>query len=129
MGPVILFVEDDDVFRRIVARALRAHGFAVREAPSSEAAVQALEQGLCPDLVLLDLNLPGRTGWDLLRGAWLAAAGAPPVVAVSATAPRSRWMEEFQLAGYLPKPFPLETLISCVERLTRPAASQVGVGG
>jgi CheY-like chemotaxis protein len=68
-------------------------------------------------VVLLDLNLPGDTGWDLLRGPWLAGAGSPPVVITSATAVSPKRLREFDVAGFLPKPFPLETLAATVARL------------
>jgi DNA-binding response OmpR family regulator len=113
----LLLVEDDESLRRIVARHLRGRGFAVEEAASSEDAVAVIDGGLRPALVLLDLNLPGDTGWDLLRGHALGAAGSPPVVITSATTVSPKRLVEFQVAGYLPKPFPLETLVSTVERV------------
>jgi DNA-binding response OmpR family regulator len=67
--------------------------------------------------VLLDLNLPGDTGWDLLRSPTYAGAGSPPVVVTSATTVSPRRLKEFQVAGYLPKPFPIETLVDTIERL------------
>ena len=100
-----------------LARHLRTRGFLVEEAPTAEAAEQALDGGLRPALVLLDLNLPGDTGWDLLRGGWIARAGSPPVVIASATTLSPRRLAEFGVAGYLPKPFPLETLLATIERL------------
>ncbi len=112
----LLIVEDDEGLRRIVARHLEAHGYVVAEAGTAEDAVSALAEGLRPNLVLLDLNLPGDTGWDLVRGPALAAAGSPPVVITSATTVSPRRLAEFNLAGYLPKPFPLETLVAIVER-------------
>lgn len=115
----VLLVEDDESLRRILARHLRTKGFAVEEAASAEEAQRALAGGLRPGLVILDLNLPGDTGWDLLRGTALAAAGSPPVVIASATAVNPRRLAEFGVAGYLPKPFPLETLVDTVERLAR----------
>ena len=116
----ILLVEDDESLRRVVSRHLRGLGYDVREAISAEEAVDALRAGLRPGLVLLDLNLPGDTGWDLLRRPELAHAGSPPVVITSATSVSPRRLEEFQVAGYLPKPFPLETLIATIERLLKP---------
>jgi CheY-like chemotaxis protein len=113
----ILFVDDDESLRGIVARALRALGREVVEAESAEDAVALLDGGLRPGLVLLDLNLPGDTGWGLLRGPALAAAGSPPVVVASATTVSPRRLAEFGCAGYLPKPFPLETLVATVDRL------------
>jgi DNA-binding response OmpR family regulator len=113
----LLLVEDDESLRRIVARHLRGRGFTVEEAASSEEAAAIVDGGLRPALVLLDLNLPGDTGWDLLRGPALSAAGGPPVVITSATTVSPKRLAEFHVAGYLPKPFPLETLVSTVERV------------
>jgi DNA-binding response OmpR family regulator len=120
-GAPILLVEDDDPLREILARHLRARGHDIREAGSAEDAVVALEAGLRPGLVLLDINLPGDTGWSLLRGATLAAAGNPPVIVASATTIDSRRLREYHVAGYLPKPFPLQTLLEAIERLTSPS--------
>jgi DNA-binding response OmpR family regulator len=113
----VLIVEDDESLRRIVSRHLRALGYVVDEASSVEGAVKALAGGLRPSVVILDLNLPGDTGWDLLRGPSLAAAGSPPVVITSATTVSPRRLAEFGCAGYLPKPFPLETLVATLDRL------------
>jgi len=113
----LLLVEDDDSLRLIVARHLRSHGFLVEEATTMEEAVARLGDGCRPSLVLLDLNLPGGTGWDLLRTSALADAGAPPVVITSATTVSPKRLAEFHVAGYLPKPFPLETLVQTVERV------------
>jgi DNA-binding response OmpR family regulator len=116
-GSQLLLVEDDESLRRIVARHLRSLGYDVEEAPSAEDALEGLGQGLRPALVLLDLNLPGGTGWDLLRDPALAKAGSPPVVITSATTVSPKRLTEFQVAGYLPKPFPLETLVATIERV------------
>jgi CheY-like chemotaxis protein len=122
-GAPILLVEDDDPLREILARHLRARGHEIHEAASAEDAVAALEAGLRPGLVLLDINLPGDTGWSLLRGNTLAAAGNPPVIVASATTVDPRRLREHSVAGYLPKPFPLQTLLEAIERLTTPSES------
>ncbi len=113
----VLLVEDDDSLRTIVARHLRGLGYEVVEAASAETAAEALRSRDRPGVVLLDLNLPGDTGWQLLRGPELAAAGNPPVVIASATPVSPRRLAEFACAGYLPKPYPLDTLVATVERL------------
>jgi len=122
----VLIVEDDDSLRLIVARHLRSRGFTVREASSAEDAADALAGGLRPDVVILDLNLPGDTGWDLLRGTALAAAESPPVVVTSATSVSPKLLAEFGCAGYLPKPFPLDTLEATIGRLMRPTEDSPG---
>ncbi len=113
----VLIVEDDESLRQIVTRHLRAQGYEVDEASSAEGAASAIEHGLRPAVVILDLNLPGDTGWDLLRGPALTTAGSPPVVITSATTVSPKRLAEFDCAGYLPKPFPLETLVATLERL------------
>jgi DNA-binding response OmpR family regulator len=120
-GAPILIVEDDDPLREILARHLRARGHQIHEAASAEDAVDALNAGLRPGLVLLDINLPGETGWSLLRGDALTAAGDPPVIVASATTIDPRRLREHRIAGYLPKPFPLQTLLEAIERLTSSA--------
>lgn len=116
----VLLVEDDESLRSILARHLRRSGYRIAEAASAEEAEHALVDGLRPGLVLLDVNLPGETGWDFLRGHALAAAGSPPVVVASATTINPRRLAEFGVAGYLPKPFPLATLVATLERLLHP---------
>jgi DNA-binding response OmpR family regulator len=117
----VLLVEDDESLRRILARHLRRHGFHVDEAPSAEDATQTLERGARPRVVVLDINLPGDNGWDLLRGPALVVAGSPPVIVASALTISPRRLAEFHVAGYLPKPFPIETLVATIERLANPA--------
>ena len=124
MPEPLLLVEDDESLRTTVARHLRRHGYAVTEADSTEAARAALANGLRPGLVLLDLNLPGDTGWELVRDGPLSQADGPPVVIVSAIPVSQRQLDEHRIAGYLPKPFPLETLLSMVDRTLRPTPAQ-----
>jgi DNA-binding response OmpR family regulator len=112
----LLLVEDDEALRRILARHLRGVGFVIVEAASAEEAADALQHGLRPGLVVLDVNLPGDTGWDLLRGRAMAEAGTPPVIVASALTIGARRLAEFGVAGYLPKPFALETLVAAVQR-------------
>lgn len=116
-GEPILLVEDDPALSGLLERYFRARGYRVEVAESAEQAEDALHAGLRPAVVILDVNLPGQTGWSLLRGASLAEAGAPPVIVATATAINPRKLTELGAAGYLPKPFPLETLRTTVERL------------
>ena len=122
----MLLVEDDESLRTIVGRHLRGQRFKVAEAASAEEAVATLTSGLRPDVVLLDVNLPGDTGWDLLRGPSLAAAESPAVVITSAGAVSPKLLAEFRCAGWLPKPFPMETLVDTLDRLIAQVESTEG---
>lgn len=117
----LLLVEDDQALRRILARHLRGVGIAVVEASCAEEATDVLQHGLRPALVILDVNLPGDTGWDLVRSSAMRRAGPPPVVIASAITISPRRLAEFGVAGYLPKPFALETLLQTVRRLIGPS--------
>ena len=127
----VLLVEDDLGLAGIVVRHLRARGHDARSAASAEDAVELLRSGFRPTVVLLDINLPGASGWSLLRGPELAAAGSPPVYVVSATSIPSARLREFDVAGFLPKPFALPTLVDVVERtpLTDDGTTEAVPGG
>ena len=64
---VILVVDDDEVSRRIVRRMLERAGHHVEEAEDGEAAIAALEAGMRPDCMVLDLMMPKVSGVDVLR--------------------------------------------------------------
>ena len=53
----------------------------------------------------------------MLRSPAFEAAGRPPVVIASAMTVSPARLREFGVAGYLPKPFPLETLVATLDRL------------
>jgi DNA-binding response OmpR family regulator len=113
----VLLVEDDEPLAGLLAAHLRARGYLVTVAPSAEAAVDHLGDGLRPDIVLLDINLPGETGWSVLRSDAFEAAGRPPVVVASAMSVSPAKLREFDVAGYLPKPFAMDTLGATLDRL------------
>jgi two-component system, OmpR family, response regulator len=113
----LLLIEDDEPLAGLLSAHLRAHGYTVTVAPSAEAAQDALASGPGPDLVVLDINLPGDTGWSVLRSDAYEAVGRPPVIVASAMAISPARLREFGVAGYLPKPFALDTLRSTLDRL------------
>ena len=113
----LLIIEDDEPLAGLLAAHLRAHGYAVTVAPTAEKAEALLGERAHPNLILLDINLPGETGWSVLRSAAYEAAGRPPVIVASAMAVSPARLREFGVAGYLPKPFALDTLRSTLDRL------------
>ena len=115
-GKRVLFVEDDSGLTGAVGRHLRARGHDVRVAASVPEALAMLVSGFRPDIVLLDINLPGPSGWDLLRDGSLAGAGSPAVYVVSATPVAPSMLHRLGAAGVLPKPFAASTLVAIVER-------------
>ncbi|MGZ6274163.1 MAG: response regulator [Candidatus Limnocylindrales bacterium] len=112
----VLLIEDDLPLASIISKLLTARGHRTRVAGSAEEATEIIRGGYRPTIVLLDINLPGDSGWGFLRAGVLEAAGAPPVFVVSATAVPPSRLREFDCAGFLPKPFAVPTLIEIVER-------------
>lgn len=63
----ILVVEDDADIAQLLARRLRAYGHTVITAPSARLAISMVGIDFPPEVVLLDVNLPGMNGFDLLE--------------------------------------------------------------
>ncbi|MCC6236122.1 MAG: response regulator [Dehalococcoidia bacterium] len=105
----VLLVEDEPTLCRVIARNLTAHGHEVTTASSVEAAREALE-GQAFDVMLLDIDLPDGTGWEVVRH--LREVGRDlPFVVVSALRVHPERLDEFRPLAYLPKPFPLDALL------------------
>jgi len=117
----ILLIEDDLPLAQIVIKHLRARGHDAQLSASAEEAAELIADGFRPTIVLLDINLPGDSGWAFLRSGSLKAAGSPPVFVVSATSVPPSKLREFGCAGFLPKPFAVSTLVEIVERHPRAA--------
>ena len=64
---VILIVDDDDMICDLYKTSLARQGFRVVTAPSGEKALETLKAGRHFDLILLDLMMPGRGGYDVLK--------------------------------------------------------------
>lgn len=104
MGPSLLIVDDHDGFRRFARTLLAGDGFDVAGvAADGESALEAVS-ALHPDVVLLDVQLPGIDGFEVAR----RLAGKPDAPRVILTSSRdasdygSR-LDEAPVCGFLPK--------------------------
>lgn len=66
MAEVILVVEDEEYVRELVSHTLQGAGYRVQTAENGEMANRAVVESR-PDLVVLDVRLPGMDGWDVCR--------------------------------------------------------------
>jgi two-component system response regulator MprA len=119
MSKEVLIVEDDAPVRRMLERSLAAEGFQVRAVADGGSALAAAERSV-PDVVLLDLGLPGLDGMAVCRR--LREKGASTailmVTARDAVADRVAGLE----AGaddYLVKPFAPEELVARIRAIER----------
>lgn len=83
---MILVVDDDEGQRMVVAELLSASGYAVVTACDGQEAVELLQDGLHPDLVVLDLTMPRMDGWEFLRHLRGTAHSMTPVLVTTAIA-------------------------------------------
>jgi DNA-binding response OmpR family regulator len=118
----ILLVEDDASLARLEAGVLSAHGYTVAIAGNGELAMMALSKAI-PDLVLLDLDLPGRiTGWDVLQA--LRTDTQTCATPVLLTSSEDSIRKQIRASGetrstldLLPKPYPMQALLRRIERM------------
>jgi CheY-like chemotaxis protein len=117
-----MVVEDDEDIRADLVAILRVKGFKVSEATNGNDAIAQLRGGARPCLIVLDLMMPVRNGWEL-RADMRAdpALAAIPVVVVSGKG-RITSDEEQTLApaAVLVKPFELNELLELVGRYCPP---------
>ncbi len=109
----ILVVEDDATLLRSIVRNLAVRAFRTRSADTVAAALEALEEE-CPALLLLDIELPDGSGWEVLRSLRLGKCSDTTVIVISALRPNSRLAKDLQCTAVLEKPFPMETLLRLV---------------
>lgn len=122
-GPLrdILVVEDEDEVARIFARFLERDGFRPRRVASGEEAMRAVQEQV-PDLVILDVRLPGKDGFEVLREMREdLELHDVPVLIITALGQEDAVVRGFELGvdEYLVKPVSREDFLSRVRRLLR----------
>lgn len=108
----MLVVDDEPTVRRVIARVLTRAGFRVEACADGAEAVDALGRER-PDLVLLDLNMPGVDGWDVLEEVD-AQERPPPVLVCTACTDGDKARRYGCVADLLIKPIPPDELLSAV---------------
>ncbi len=113
-GPVVLVVDDDPLLREYMRVNLELAGYSVREAENGEHALTAIEDQ-APDLVLLDVVMPGVDGWQLLRQLE-ERHGSIPVIMFSGEAD-AREATDRGASAFVGKPFDPEELLARAKAL------------
>jgi DNA-binding response OmpR family regulator len=118
----ILVVDDEDSILKVVEYALSQAGYEVHTAGDAEGAEHALAQ-FQPDLVILDVMLPGRSGLDIARD--LRVSSDVPIIMLSAKGDEvDRILGlEFGADDYVTKPFSPRELVSRVKAILRRVAA------
>jgi DNA-binding response OmpR family regulator len=125
----VLLVDDDPAFRRLCSMALEEAGIEQVAVGSSKEALSTLERAQPPfDLLLLDMELPGMKGWELLK--LLRDKGRDiPVVLVTVLESVAEKVRALDLGAddYVVKPFAFDELLSRLQAVLRRARNRGSV--
>jgi two-component system cell cycle response regulator DivK len=117
----VLLVEDNPHNRKIFSGMLTHSGFAVVEAEDGQQALEAVAKKL-PDVILMDLSIPGVDGWEVTRRLKAdARTQAVPIIALTAHAMRGD-EERARAAGcdhYLAKPISPKKVVEEVRKILK----------
>jgi two-component system KDP operon response regulator KdpE len=124
-GARILVVDDEPQILRSLRTTLASHGYDVQTAATGEEALAAVD-GRLPDLVVLDLVLPGLSGLEVCRH--LRARSSLPILVLSARGDERDKVAALDLGAddYLTKPFGVNELLARIRAALRRAAGARG---
>jgi two-component system response regulator VicR len=116
----ILIIDDDADLSFVITDMLEGYGYKVTSAESAEQAFAMLSR-YSFDLILLDINLPDSTGFEICKE--LRRVSDVPVIFASARTSESDRINGFDIGGddYLPKPYSMAELFSRIKALLRRA--------
>jgi CheY-like chemotaxis protein len=118
----VLVVEDNDMNMQLVEYLLEEGGYHIVKAASGEEALTITLTGRPPDLILMDIHLPGMDGLSVVRE--MKSNGRTktiPILALTAHAMRGdkdRFLEA-GCDGYISKPIDVKTFLSSIEQFLR----------
>lgn len=118
MPKQILIIDDDEDLSFIISEMLESYGYSVTCAADSERAFELLSENTY-HLILLDINLPDTTGFELCKE--LRRISTVPVIFASARTSETDRITGFDIGGddYLPKPYSMKEMLSRVNALIR----------
>lgn len=124
---IVVVVEDEDVVRRSVCERLSAEGLTVHGVGDGLEAIRILDE-VQPDLVVLDLGLPGLSGFEVLRR--LRAVDGPPVILLSGRGEEADRVLGLEMGAddYVTKPFSGRELAVRARNMIRRHAGRVSAG-
>jgi len=127
MGNKVLLVDDDEKLRKLVAEYLEGYGFQVTALPDSRSVLSTIRNE-SPDIVILDIMLPGKDGLEVLKE--IRSEFSVAVIMLTAKGDDADRIVGLELGAddYLPKPFNPRELLARIKAVTRRIPSQ-GVGG
>lgn len=115
---VILTVDDDLINQQVLTSHLASAGYGIVKAETGPEAIEKINQGLQPDLILMDVMMPGMTGFEATRKIRESLPAAQcPIIFLTARKSEKDIVEGIQCGGndYLAKPFYKNELLARIE--------------
>jgi two-component system KDP operon response regulator KdpE len=120
--PVILVADGDLQILRLMQAVLPAHGYEVRAVPGGEAALDEIRKAL-PDLIILEMALPGMSGLEVCRR--VRESSSVPIIALSVKESECDKVAALDLGAddWMTKPFSMDELLARVRAVLRRASA------
>jgi CheY-like chemotaxis protein len=119
----ILVVDDNEALRENLAELLQAEGWEVETAADGTAALARLAADPLPQVVLLDLYIPGPNGREIVERIRADPRLAPLRVVLSTGLPSPQLRATVPVNAFLPKPFGMQDLLATLEDVCGGAAA------
>jgi two-component system, OmpR family, response regulator len=114
--PRVLVVDDDESIRQFIEMALADDGFDVALAEDGESALAAAAH-FRPDVILLDMRMPGVDGWRFAEAYRAEPGPHAPILVLTAARDAAESAAEIRADAYLAKPFELAELLRLLNAL------------
>lgn len=119
----ILIVDDEQDLREILQFNLESEGYQVSSASSAEEALEMMQGGLRPDLILLDVMMERMSGFDMAK-ALRQSGNEVPIIFLTALTGEPNLLLGFETGGddYIEKPFSFQTVLARVRAVLKRSA-------
>ena len=111
----VLVVDDDVDLLKMVEILLQGEGYRVVLAEEGQEALSKIDEEM-PDMILLDMKMPGMDGWEFAREFHARYDHAIPIVVFTAAEDARKRAEEIGAVSWVGKPFDLDTLLEAVAK-------------
>ena len=117
-SPTILVVDDEPQIRRVMRATLSAQGYTILEAANGDAALEQFRRER-PDLILLDMNMPGMDGLETCRQ--IRATSNVPIIVLTVRSSEKDKVHSLDAGAddYVTKPFGIEELLARIRAALR----------
>lgn len=114
----ILVIDDEDSIRDFVSQVLADENYEVATARNGAQALELINKGCQPKLILLDMRMPIMNGWDFAKAYRQLPVKHVPIVVMTAATDASVFASEVKADSFLAKPFNLDDLLDKVSKFS-----------